>query len=221
MGRENHVGGSLLQMLGWYWMNKLAVTSVNKACWPQFPFGVFHCVVSWVFCGFFLKVVFGPKCTMHPVISLKRHRNAHRNAPQSVCWHSWPLRSQMLTKTFCWGSLSSLPGDTRLAVGLSRRISRHFRSEWKLGALLLKVASWPGYLIWKLKSISAVFRLLSFFSFKLQALPSGWMENDHWVFFFFFFTPFHLHLGDHEMFLSPRLLWDVTAGFIQREIGCN
>lgn len=64
------------------------------------------------------------------------------------------------------------------------------RPEWKFGALVLKVASWPGYLIWILKSISAVFCLLSCFSFKLQAPPSGWMENDHWVFFFFPLLPF-------------------------------
>lgn len=192
---------------------------MNKASWPQFLIGAYHCVASWGLCeNFFLSSVW-PKPTMHPVISLKRHRNAHRNAPQSVCWHSWPLRSQMSTKTFCWGSLGSLPGETRGAVRLSRRISRHFRPEWKLGALVLKVASWPGYLIWILKSISAVFRPLSFFSLNYKPFhPAEWRTITGC---FFFFTPFHLHLGDHEMFLSPRLLWDVTAGSIQREIGCN
>lgn len=64
----------------------------------------------------------------------------HTGMPLSVFVDTHDHGSQMLTKTFCWGSVGSLPGETRVAARLPRRISQHFRSEWKSGALVLKVA---------------------------------------------------------------------------------
>lgn len=124
-------------------MNKLAVSLVNKASWPQFPIRAFHCVgVPWgVVWSFFPQSCVWPKHMMHPVISLRRHRNAHRNALQCLLTLVTALLSQMLTKTFCWGSLGSLPAETQGALRLSCRISQHYRPEWKLGALLLRAAS--------------------------------------------------------------------------------
>lgn len=172
-------------------MNKLAVSLVNKASWLRFPIRAFHCVVSWGFVEFFSPPsCVWPKHMMHPVISLKRHRNAHRNAPQCLLTLVTAPLSQMLTKTFCWGSLGSLRGETRGAMRLSCRISRHYRPEWKLGALLLRAASWPGYLIWILKSISAVFRLFSFFFSPLEITsPSIRLNGERSLGVFFFFPP--------------------------------
>jgi len=142
--------------------------------------------------------------------------------PLSVCWHLWPLCSQMLTKTFCWGSLSSLPWETREAVELSHGISQQLRPEWKLGALALKGSPVIWVLDFILKYIYAVFcppphfPSFFFFVFKLQTFPSGWIGNYNWM--LLLFSPFHLHLGDHEMLLSRCLLWKVTAGPFSRKL---
>ncbi len=76
----------------WYWMNKLAVSLVNKAFWPQFGPSI---VLYHGGCVEFFQSCVWQKHTMCPVISLRRHRNAHRNAPQSVCWHSWSWLSDV------------------------------------------------------------------------------------------------------------------------------
>lgn len=60
---------------------------VNKSCWLWVLYGPLHCV-QWKVSSSF------PSCTwlehkMCPVISVERCWNAHRNAPQHVCWHLW------------------------------------------------------------------------------------------------------------------------------------
>lgn len=106
---------------------------------------------------------------------------------------------------------------------LSHRISRHFRSEWKSGG--------PGCSRWP-RDLGPWFRssnqfLLCFvsspFSLNYKPFHPAECRTITGCFFFFFSlsTPFHPYLGDHEIFLSPCLLWDVTAGSIQWEIGCN
>ena len=158
---------------------------------------------------------------MRSVISLKRRRNAHRNAPQTVCWHSWPIRSQMLTKTFCWGSLGSLPGETRGAVRLSHRISRHFKTWMEIWG----PGSQGGLVTWVLDSGYSNQFLLCFVPSPVFPLNYKPLHPAEWrtITGCFFSSLYSLSSpsGDHEMFLSPRLLWDVTAGSIQREIGCN
>lgn len=58
----------------------------------------------------------------------------HTGMPLSVFVDTRDHGSQMLTKTFCWSSIGSPRGETRLAVRLSHGISRHIRFEWKSGA---------------------------------------------------------------------------------------
>lgn len=48
--------------------------------------------------------------------------------------------------------------------------------------------------------------------FKLQAPPSGWMENDHWVFLFFPFTPLSSPSGEPWDVLVPPLVVRCDSG---------
>lgn len=68
---------------------------MNKACWPQFPSVELYDWDCVKFFSPFFQTCVWPKHTMHPVISLKRRWNAHRNAPQCVCWHSWSRLSDV------------------------------------------------------------------------------------------------------------------------------
>lgn len=90
----------------WYWMNKLAVSLVNKACWPKFPVGAFHCVVCGAF--FFFKVVFGWN-TRYTMLFHWRGTGMHTGMPLRVFVDTHDHGPQMLTKAFCWGSRGSLP----------------------------------------------------------------------------------------------------------------
>lgn len=113
MGQENHVGGSLLEMYAWYWMNKLAVSSVNKACWPQFPLGGLPscCIIGIVLSFFwiFLKLCLAETHDA-PCYFIEEALECTQECP-SVCLLTLMI-TQMLTKTFCWGSVGSLPGET-------------------------------------------------------------------------------------------------------------
>lgn len=119
----------------------------------------------------------------------------HTGMPLRVFVDTHDHGSQMLTKTFCWGSLGSLPGDTRVAVRLSRRISRHFRSEMETGGPGAQgnLVTWVLDLDPQINFCCVTSPLLFFFYFKLQALPSGLNGRrslDVCGFFFFPLFPF-------------------------------
>lgn len=109
----------------WYWMNKLAVSLVNKACWPKFPVGAFHCVVCGAF-FFFLKLCLAETHDT-PCYFIEEAQECTQECP-SEC-----LLTRMIMALRCWQRrfvgvhAVHSPGDTRVAVRLSRRISRHFR----------------------------------------------------------------------------------------------
>lgn len=111
----------------------------------------------------------------------------HTGMPLRVFVDTHDRGSQMLTKTFCWGSLGSLPGDTRVAVRLSSRISRHFRSDMEIGGpgaqgnLVTWVLDWDP----QINFCSVTSPLLFCSSLNYKPFHQAWMD-DHWMCVVFF-----------------------------------
>lgn len=162
---------------------------------------------------------------MHPVISLRRRWNAHRNAPQCVCWHS---RSRLsgVDKDVLLGFSQFTPWrNLREPWGCHTGYRNILGSEWKLGAPGAQggprdLRAWFGP--------SNQF-LLCFFSSPFFPPPPLNYKPFH---------PAECRTISPPLLLPfipiwgtmryscpppppPRLLWDVTAGSIQWEIGCN